>query len=368
LAKSSRGGPGEALVEAVLKALYRRRDGGESASDAGWVTFLTAPKIAATIVVNNSRRRFMSRTLLTVRQDGDIAQFNGSWYRGPSTNFIPNKRRVREESGFDRFIIKGWSPDKPFISKAHTITSFGSCFAIHITKYLAERGYSVPIKNPRISDSYVVTFGEGLVNTFAIRQQIEWGFGEKQFDDQLWFGRNREVVGVDANVRRATEVLFHDTDVFIFTLGLSEIWYNKENGEALWGSVPSDIYDEETFGFRVSTVEENRDNLVAIRKIIRKHRPNAKIIVTLSPVPLMATFRPVSCLTASSVSKAILRVAIDEFMRELPEEQDDTYYFPSYEGILNCFDDPFEADNRHPKQQHISAVLGKFMDHYCLQE
>ena len=310
----------------------------------------------------------MSRTLITVKDDGDVAQFNGSWYRGPNTNFIPNKRRVREENGFDRFILKGWAPEKPFITKDHMITSFGSCFAIHITRHLANLGFSVPIRNPKISDSYVVTFGEGLVNTFAIRQQMEWGFGEKKFEDQLWFGKNKEVVGVDENVRKQTEELFHGTDVFIFTLGLSEIWYNKQNGEALWGSVPSDIYDEETYGFRVSTVEENRENLIAIREVIRKYRPDAKVIVTLSPVPLMATFRPVSCLTASSVSKAVLRVAIDEFIRSQPEGQQDTFYYPSYEGILNCFDDPFKDDNRHPKDENIARILGKFTEHYCITE
>jgi hypothetical protein len=310
----------------------------------------------------------MSKTIITVREDGDVAQFNGSWYRGPNTNFIPNKKRVRAENGFDKFIAKGWAPAAPFISKDHSITSFGSCFAIHITNHLARAGYKVPIRNPKITDSYVVTFGEGLVNTFAIRQQMEWGFGDKKFDNQLWFGKNKEVVGVDENVRLATEKLFLETDVFIFTLGLSEIWYNKLNGEALWGSVPTDIYDEDIYGFRVSTVQENLENLIAIRNVIRKYRPDAKMIVTLSPVPLMATFRPISCLTASSVSKSILRVAIDEFMRSQPDDQHDTFYYPSYEGILNCFDDPFKDDNRHPKDEHIAVMLNNFMKYYCLAE
>ena len=65
-----------------------------------------------------------------------------------------------------------------------------------------------------------------------------------------------------------------------------------------------------------------------IRNLIRANRPGAKIIVTLSPLPLMATFRPVSCLTASSVSKAILRVAIDQLMRDFSDDPD-LFYFPS---------------------------------------
>ena len=38
-------------------------------------------------------------------------------------------------------------------------------------------------------------------------------------------------------------------------------------------------------------------------------------------VPLAATFRGVSCVTANAASKAILRVAVDELMREEEEEE-----------------------------------------------
>ena len=49
---------------------------------------------------------------------------------------------------------------------------------------------------------------------------------------------------------------------------------------------------------------------------MRRHNPRAHIVFTLSPVPLNATFRGVSCVSANSVSKAILRVAVDELLRE----------------------------------------------------
>jgi hypothetical protein len=38
-------------------------------------------------------------------------------------------------------------------------------------------------------------------------------------------------------------------------------------------------------------------------------------------VPLAATFRGVSCVTANAASKAILRVAVDELMREEEQQQ-----------------------------------------------
>ena len=79
----------------------------------------------------------------------------------------------------------------------------------------------------------------------------------------------------------------------------------------------------------MSTTAENSDNLARIRELIRDVKPTAPIIFTLSPVPLMATFRPVSCVTASSVSKAILRVSIDELMRTFSAD-DRLLYLQSY--------------------------------------
>ena len=45
---------------------------------------------------------------------------------------------------------------------------------------------------------------------------------------------------------------------------------------------------------------------------LQEHRAEAAIVFTLSPIPLHATFRPISCMTANAVSKATLRVELDE--------------------------------------------------------
>jgi hypothetical protein len=135
--------------------------------------------------------------------------------------------------------------------------------------------------------------------------------------------------------------------------------------EVLWRAVPSYLFDESVHGFRVSTTAENYDNLARIRALIRDVKPTAPIIFTLSPVPLMATFRPVSCVTASSVSKAILRVSIDELMRTFSAD-DRLLYFPSYEIVKDCVVDPYLDDNRHPKPEVVSFVMETFERHYCL--
>jgi hypothetical protein len=301
---------------------------------------------------------------LMVRRGGHVARFHGSWYRGPHTNFIPSKAELRAPDAVDHFVLHGWMPDAPFITKRARITAFGSCFAQHLTSYLHGAGYNVLGKHLDL-DAHIIHFGEGMVNSFAIRQQFEWALEDKEFADNLWFGENKEIALVDPRIKAETKEIIGTTDIFVITLGLSEIWYDKRSGEAFWRAIPGPMFDPERHGFRVSSCEENLANLVRIRALIRSARPEAKVIFTLSPVPLMATFRPVSCLTASSVSKAILRVAIDQLMRENPDDRA-LFYFPSYEIVKDFFVDAYEEDNRHPTPEVVKFIMTTFERHFCI--
>ena len=111
-------------------------------------------------------------------------------------------------------------------------------------------------------------------------------------------------------------------------------------------------------------MQENLDNIEAIYNIIRKHKPEATIILTLSPVPLYATFRPVSCITANTVSKAILRAAIDEFYRNHSTDKD-LFYWPSYEIIQFHGKDGFKDDNRHINPVAKKGIMERFEKYYC---
>ena len=299
-------------------------------------------------------------------RDGHSAVFHGSWYRGKHTNFIASKAELRAPDAVDKFILQGWLPKAPFLGKRTPITAFGSCFAAHLTRYLTERGYNV-FGRDLDRQAHIVRFGEGMVNSFAIRQQFEWALGEREFPENLWFGPNKEIAAVDPRIRASTREIIRATEVFVITLGLSEIWYDKESGDAFWRAIPAALFDERRHGFRLSTVAENHANLVAIVELARKLRPDAKVVFTLSPIPLVATFRPVSCLTANAVSKGVLRVAVDQLMQERAGDER-LYYFPSYEIVNELFVDPREEDNRHIKPEVVAFIMETFCRHYCVAE
>lgn len=287
-----------------------------------------------------------------------------TWFRGEHTNFNPTEAKIIGSNGVKDYILHGWAPEAPMITPDTQITAFGSCFAANISNWLSKRNFRVLTKDDDAKSAYVVACGEGMVNSFVIRQQFEWAWEGKVFDQALWHGYKAEEYGYDPEIQKETKRIFDETEVFILTFGLSEVWYDEPTDNVFWRTIPKDVYDPERHKFRVSTVDENKDNLRAIYALIRKHRPDAKIIFTLSPIPLIATFRDNSCLTSNAVSKSILRVAIDEVVREKADEGY-LYYWPSYELITDVFKLPYKPDRRHPTSPSLDYIMTLFEETWC---
>lgn len=286
-----------------------------------------------------------------------------TWFRGENCNFNPAIVNMISEESVMKHVVEGWQPAEPIIDRKTRITAFGSCFAENISKWLTERNYSV-LTEEEESKSYVVRFGEGMVNSFVIRQQLEWAFENKIYDEELWHDYEARAFGYDEEVRQETLGIFNQTDLFIITFGLSEIWYDEVTGGVFWRAVPRQHYDKARHKFRIASAEENKENLRAIYQMIRKYRPESKIIFTLSPIPLVATFRNNSCITSNSVSKANLRVAIDEVYREFTGDGV-LFYWPSYEIVMDVFPDRWIFDRRHVKKPILEFVMKLFGMSWC---
>ncbi len=299
-----------------------------------------------------------------VKTANDEQTFGGHWFRGRNCNFIPSKKHFKQDNFISEYILKGYSPKKPFIDKNKKIIAFGSCFASSVSEYLLVKNYSVFNKKYGLN-SHIIRYGEGMANTFTVLEQLLWAFDNKDIEKNTWYFSPNNFARKDSETREETLKLLNQIDIFIITVGLSEVWYNKENNQVFWKAIPISEFDEKKHGFKLSTVDENTRNLEDICQIIRKNLPSAKIIFTLSPIPLMATFRNQSCITANSVSKSILRVALDNVLTKYKEDNQ-IYYFPSYEITKDYLVDPFKDDNRHMKDENVSFIMKIFEKNYCL--
>ena len=293
-----------------------------------------------------------------------------TWYRGEHCNFNPNISNLKQKNAIYNYIIKGWEPKIKFINKKTKIAAFGSCFAREIAKYLTIKGFDFlapGIDNDSIlSKNQILDFKAGVNNTFALKQLFNWILNNISFEEELWHDQNKKAIQKSEQIRSATLNEFKKTDVFIITLGLSEVWYNKKTGGVFWRAVPTDNYDPKLHCFKVASFLENKENIQFIYNSIKKINKDAKVIFTISPVPLVATFRPISCISANSVSKSLLRAAIDEFYREISDPmKEGLYYWPSYEMVKDLFPytykgSPYKKDNRHIKDDCIAQIMKNF--------
>ena len=95
---------------------------------------------------------------------------------------------------------------------------------------------------------------------------------------------------------------------------------------------------------------------------IRTRNAKARFVLTVSPVPLVATAEPRSVLVSTTYSKSVLRVAAEELASQAPW----IAYFPSYEIITgpHTKDRYFADDLRSVTEEGVNRVMELFFQHY----
>jgi len=273
------------------------------------------------------------------------------------------------------------------------VASIGSCFAQHISRQLKAAGLNYYVTGPPPSDlgaEEAVRRGYGMFsarygNVYSARQLDQLfarALGEDCYDEPPWvrpdgrfadpFRPSVEPEGFDneaalALSRRthlvAVREMMEGLDVLVFTLGLTEAWRSTRTG-AVFPIAPGVVageWDANAFEFVNFGVDEVvRDLSGAIAKV-RSVNPGARFIFTVSPVPLIATYEPRHVLSATTYSKAVLRVAADLVCRAEPSAD----YFPSYEIVSSAFSRGgyFEADLRNVTPAGVDHVMRLFLKH-----
>jgi hypothetical protein len=220
-------------------------------------------------------------------------------------------------------VLPGSLPSEPLLVPEDEVITVGSCFARELRDHLLQSGVG----------SRSIWIPDGLNNSFAILDFVSWGITGSATGRGYRYGRDGAEIKEwkpPAISREECVAAFRTAGAFVFTLGLAEVWEDGETGAVFWQGVPESIFDPNRHVFRLSTVTENEENILEVVRLIRTVNADAPIVFTLSPIPLRATFRDVSCVVADCVSKSVLRVAIDLVMSR---RLSGVYYWPSYEVV-----------------------------------
>jgi 2-polyprenyl-3-methyl-5-hydroxy-6-metoxy-1,4-benzoquinol methylase len=249
------------------------------------------------------------------------------------------------------------------------VLAFGSCFAEYLVSFLAQHGYNrwqLPVEWHSHSDENLLpALTLTFENIFVILQQFRWAFNQFTPGDNSWFGEDKQLFEATGERREKVRRSFEEAEVFVLTLGLSEIWFDQIAGEPIWRTIPARLYEQDRYICRTATVAETLASLYEFDALAERFLPEKQVIFTLSPIPLIATFRNQSAVTANQVSKAILRAALDEFIGDSAIVRKARYhYFPSYELVHHLFEHPFLPDNRHIRPDVAETVLSIFSNLY----
>lgn len=285
----------------------------------------------------------------------------------------------------------------PFLrlDPADKVATAGSCFAQNIARYLKRSGFGYLVSeaaHPIIPAAVAEHHGYGLYsarygNIYTARQLlqlIERAYGRFVPSVDMWDapgGAGRVVdpfrptiepdgFASEAELRadrawhfaRVRE-MFETLDVFVFTLGLTEAWESVEDGAVypVCPGVAGGRFDPSAHRFRNFRVSEIVADLTAFVAALRAVNPSARIILTVSPVPLVATASGNHVLSATTYSKSALRAAAQEVCEDLLE----VHYFPSYEIIMGAPAGAryFAEDMRNVTEEGVAHVMSVFLRH-----
>jgi hypothetical protein len=288
--------------------------------------------------------------------------------------------------------IDPMTSDHPIAPGAKVVT-MGSCFAQHIARSLHGLGLTyhvaeappadMPAAEAKLRNYGVFSARYGNVYTARQgRQLFERAFGHFSPVDDVWEAAggfvdafrpqiepvpmaNPEAVRAEASTHLAcVRRMFEQADWLIFTLGLTEAWRSTLDG-AVYPLAPGtaagsfDPSRYEFVNFSAQTVRHDMQLLIDRLSIIN---PNCQIILTVSPVPLIATYERQHALAATVYSKSVLRVVADELSRIYSH----VTYFPSFEIITSpaAGNTYYDDDMRSINEFGVQHVMRVFKRHF----
>ena len=277
---------------------------------------------------------------------------------------------------------------QPLLEPDRGVFTMGSCFAVEIRKALSARGFNTL---PRYHDIEFDPVSQRLANlpsrdninhynTFVIRQEFEIALAGREYQPEdfvelghskqrgtdgavlAWqdpyrkhaFARDsRSIADLSRKVSGCIRDAVDQADIYVLTLGLTEVWRNTANGMVITQAPPEG--ERDGFRFEESTYEQNYDNMQRVCSLVKSAYPQKRIIVTVSPVPLNRTFTRNDVVVANAESKSILRAVA----ARLAKEMDNVTYWPSYEIALAR--DLFLEDGRHVRADGINMIVDQFL-------
>ena len=270
------------------------------------------------------------------------------------------------------------------ITKSTPITSFGSCFASEVAFWLQKNEYNYLIgKNANRGENGMYRYSSdwgNIYNTPSFYQLLTWITNSKQrpfyfynVNNELYdpFCEEIKITGndikgykdkVNAVYTEAFEII-KNSKVLILTVGLNEVYQFLPTMDYMFRG-PKGL-NPACYNKKVLTIEENLYFLERSMEMLKSINPELQVIVSVSPVPLIRSFRSDKhVVEATMLSKCTLRIAIEELCN-----RSDVHYFPSFETAMYpgaSSESVFQLDERHVKPKFVEKIMTTFEEMFCV--
>ncbi|WP_177331188.1 GSCFA domain-containing protein [Pseudomonas sp. NBRC 111119] len=267
----------------------------------------------------------------------------------------------------------------PLSGKYFTI---GSCFARNVENSLRAAGINVLSTIDKLPGDYFEIGGEsrsGYQNVYtpgAILEAVKLATTENPYSaivgsdeksiDLLTSGLKPLDLQTVRNIRDSLVTMYKklsESDALIITLGYNESWYHITS-QTYINRTPSHVSLRRTieeFEFELLDYAKSYELVDSAINRVHELAPDCKVILTVSPVPLSATFSNKDIVTANQLSKSTLRVIASA----ISEKYAHVDYFPSYEIIMNSErSKTFLEDGIHVRAEAVNNVIRQFKDLY----
>lgn len=242
------------------------------------------------------------------------------------------------------------SPSNFTITHSKTSLFIGSCFSDSMGELFRKNWFNF-LSNPLgtvYNSTSVLNQLQAITNTSINHQHLETD-GSKfyHFDFHSHFsGKDaKEVANRISNTLESAQSFFPKCSVFFITLGSAYVYKLRTTGNTVANchKLPSSLFDK-----HLMSSEEVYNDLVKISKLIKSHLPDAKIVLTVSPVRHIK-----DGIVENNRSKANLISAVHKAV-----EDEELQYFPSYELLLDDLRDYrfYTKDLIHPSDQAIEYI------------
>jgi hypothetical protein len=311
----------------------------------------------------------------------------------PYDDIAPEQRWSSFAAAFSNGVFEAQGGVRFAIDPTESIASAGSCFATRLAEELRETTTQYLAAEPAphwLAPESAAKYGYvpfsarfGLVySTLQLEQLFERAYGRFEPQTISWkrddrfvdpfrptiapngYGSEAELVADRAQHFTAVRRMFESANVFVFTLGMTEIWKDRIDGAVfpLCPGLSGGTYDASRHEFANLSVAQNVDSLERFIERLRRVNPTIRLILTVSPVPLGATIERQHVARATTYSKSILRVVAEEMYRNHAFVD----YFAAYELVSQSFfgRDPFATSRRHLKPGVARGVVAAFRSCY----